>query len=347
MDSDAPLPPTESVAIPQPSTLHKIFIGKDGLRAVWSILIFVAIFLAILAAGVSILSQLYPSHRGTKPTSGLSLSTLAYDEFLSAFAVLLSTWIMSKIERRGRSYGYGGTERLGKFLAGMGWGIVLISLLVLLLWKSGLLIVERRLIFGGDVLRYGVLWLLVFCLVAIFEESLTRGFLLYTLTRGLTRFYQSAFKTRHSATLGFWTSAVILSLVFFLGHTGNPGESRVGLLAVFLVGMFLCFSIWRTGSLWWAVGMHAAWDWGQSFLFGVADSGLMAQHRLLATHAQGNPIFSGGTTGPEGSILMVGVLALGSAIVVLTLPKGRYQAETAYLDQSSNPPFEAPDLGQL
>jgi len=27
-----------------------------------------------------------------------------------------------------------------------------------------------------------------------------------------------------------------------------------------------------TGSLWWAVGFHAAWDWGQSCFYGTADS---------------------------------------------------------------------------
>ena len=109
---------------------------------------------------------------------------------------------MSKIERRGRRYGYGETRRLQKFLAGLGWGVILISLLVVLLWKSGLLIIERQLIFGWDVLHYGVLWFFAFCLLGIFEESISHGFLLYTLTRGLTRFYHRVFQTRHSATLG-------------------------------------------------------------------------------------------------------------------------------------------------
>jgi len=149
-------------------------------------------------------------------------------------------------------------------------GVILISLLVVLLWKSGLLIIERQLIFGWDVLCYGVLWFFAFCLLGIFEESISHGFLLYTLTRGLTRFYRRVFQTRYSATLGFWTSAAILCLVFSFVHSGNPGESPFGLASVFLIGMFVCLSIWRTGSLWCAVGIHAAWDWGQSFLFGVA-----------------------------------------------------------------------------
>lgn len=334
MNSDVPVPPAEPLTTPQRSTLHRVLIGKDGLRAVWSILVFIAIFAGFVVAATFVLHKLYPPHQQAKVVSELSLKFAYINEALFAFAALLSTWILSKIERRGRSYGYGGTRRLRKFFAGLACGVVLISLLVLVLWKGGLLVIERRLIFGADVLRYGMLWLLAFCLVAVFEESITRGFLLYTLTRGFTRFYDWAFKTRHSAALGFWTSAVILSLIFFLGHTSNPGESPVGLLSVFLAGMFFCFTIWRTGSLYWAIGMHAAWDWGQSFLFGVADSGFMAQHRFLATHPQGRPIFSGGTTGPEGSIFVLGVFVVGSLIVVLTQPRERYGEALADTERS-------------
>jgi hypothetical protein len=87
--------------------------------------------------------------------------------------------------------------------------------------------------------------------------------------------------------------------------------------------MVFCFSLWRTGSLWWAIGFHAAWDWSQSFLYGVADSGLMIQHHLLATHPVGKPVLSGGATGPEGSIFILVVLGLASAIIVGTLRPAR------------------------
>jgi hypothetical protein len=81
--------------------------------------------------------------------------------------------------------------------------------------------------------------------------------------------------------------------------------------------------LWRTGSLWWAIGVHTSWDWAQSFLYGVADSGLMTQHHLLATHPVGKPILSGGTTGPEGSIFAIVVLCLVAVIILLTLPGRR------------------------
>ncbi len=338
MNADTPLPsqplvPTESHSVteppPQNFSFRKLFVGKEGLRAGWGVLIFIALFLAFMSIAMAINSKLHPGQQRPTSVTLISLSFGYTQESVLAAVALLSTWIMSKIERRGRTYGFGGKSRLSLFFAGLLSGLVLISLLVFILWKSGLLVVEGRLIFGADIFRYGLLWLFAFFLVGLAEESLTRGYLLYTLTRGLAWLFQYLFKTRHSNALGFWTAAVILSVIFFLGHTGNPGESPVGLLSVFAAGMFFSLSVWRTGSLWWAIGMHASWDWGQSFLFGVADSGLMVQHHLLATHPAGKPVFSGGTTGPEGSIYILGVLALGTLIIVFTLPKRQYFAASA------------------
>jgi|SRR5579863_4586091 len=337
--SEQPLVPQPPVITQRPSTLRKVFVGPEGIRAVWSILLFILIFALLVAAVMFTANKLRPG--SGQPPKGISEITLKFElinETMLAALTLLATWIMAKVERRGRSYGYGGSKKFQQFVSGLGCGIVLISILVLTLWKSGYLVFEKRLIFGADVVRYGVLWLIGFCMVGVFEESLTRGFILYTLTRGLAGLYQKIFKTRHSAALGFWTAAVILSVIFFLGHTGNPGESPVGLLSVFAAGMFFCLSIWRTGSIWWAIGMHATWDWGQSFLFGVADSGLMAQHHLLATHPQGRALLSGGTTGPEGSILILAVLALGSVVILVTLPRGRYYERPPVLAQPEPQP---------
>ena len=69
---------------------------------------------------------------------------------------------------------------------------------------------------------------------------------------------------------------------------------------------------------------HAAWDWSQSFLYGVADSGLFTEHRLMLTHPVGAPLFSGGTTGPEGSIYILPLLALMAVIIRFTLPRYRF-----------------------
>jgi membrane protease YdiL (CAAX protease family) len=326
LNHDATLTPAAPVPPTQASAIRKIFIGKDGLRAGWSLLIFIAI-LAAISFGIRIIGHKLhaPDPSTLKPGMEIPPRIGMLLEGLNFLVVLLLTWIMSKIERRPVPvYGFGGSRKLSYFFAGLAWGIICLSLLILTLWKTGLLLFDRRLLFDGDVLRYGAIWLFAFLLVGLLEEYLTRGYLQYTLTRGLAGLYEWLFKTPHSRALGFWTAAVIFSILFGLGHSHNPGESPIGLLSAGLAGMVFCFSLFRTGSLWWAIGFHTTWDWGQSFLYGVPDSGMMVQHHLLATHPIGKPIFSGGTTGPEGSIFIVAILAVAGLIILFTVPRARY-----------------------
>lgn len=319
MHLKAEVRPSEPVPPPPPSTLRKLFVGKDGIRAGWSLLIFIALFAAIAFCANRIGHKVHPA-KGPKPGEEFSPASFYIDESVVFFITFVVTWIMSKIERRPNSvYGFGGKRKLPNFLAGLGWGVACLSILVLALCKTGRLVIDGRLIFGRDILRYGAIWLLGFLLVGLLEEYLTRGYLQYTLSRGLAGLYRWAFKARHSEAFGFWSAAILLSFLFGLGHGKNPGESPIGLLSAGLAAMVFCFSLWRTGSLWWAIGFHTAWDWSQSFLYGVADSGTMVQHHLLATHPVGKPILSGGTTGPEGSIFILAVLALASLIILLTL----------------------------
>ncbi|HWT79438.1 MAG TPA: CPBP family intramembrane glutamate endopeptidase, partial [Candidatus Methylomirabilis sp.] len=190
---DATLTPPEPIPPEQPSAVRKIFIGKDGLRAGWSLLIFIALLAAILFCVGAIAHKFFPSpHRSANAASEAPVSLRGFmGEAIPFFVLLLVTWIMSKIERRPNSvYGLGGSRRLRYFLAGLAWGFTCLSLLVLTLWKTGYLVIDQRLLFGSDILRYGAIWLLGFLLVGMMEEYLTRGYLQYTLGRGLAAIYQ-------------------------------------------------------------------------------------------------------------------------------------------------------------
>jgi len=69
----------------------------------------------------------------------------------------------------------------------------------------------------------------------------------------------------------------------------------------------------RTGDLWFAIGNHFAWDYGESFLFGVSNSGNESTGHLLTAHAHGSRWLTGGSVGPEGSLLVfvgLGLMAL-------------------------------------
>lgn len=326
--------PQEPAGVPAPPrfTARDIFVGPDGLRAGWSILVFAALFLALLAAAGFLLHEIqnHSHHTAAQtsqpalPDAAMSPENVLVQEGVPLLCALLATWIMARLERRPISvYGFDRQRRLRNFLAGLAWGVTLLSLLIVILRGAGLLVFDARLLFGADTLRYGAIWFAGFLFVGLLEEILTRGYLQFTLTRGLGGTYRRLFGAEHANAIGFWSAALMLSFAFGFLHRTNPGESPIGELSAGLIGLTFCFSLWRTGSLWWAIGFHAAWDWGESFLYGVADSGGLVQHRLFACHPVGRPILTGGLTGPEGSIFVLPVIALAAIVIVATLPRAR------------------------
>jgi len=310
------------------------FIGRFGLRAGWGIAIFILIFSILsfaLAIGTRLAEGKSPLPRSSKSASSPSgppkqvsdvgaRGTIAEDG--SSFVVLaLTVGIMARIERRRfRVYGVG-RNRLRDFLPGAFWGLATLSMLVGTLRATHVLVFDGRALSGSAIFVFGAKWLLAFLSVGLLEEYLTRGYLQYSLTRGLYGLGARISQT-HARAVAFWIAAIFMSCLFGAGHLFNPGESAPGIAAVFLAGMVFSYALWHTGSLWWAIGFHMAWDWAQSFLYGVPDSGFLSAGRLFNTHPTGNPLLSGGKTGPEGSVFVIPTLILVMVIVRFTTSAG-------------------------
>jgi hypothetical protein len=84
----------------------------------------------------------------------------------------------------------------------------------------------------------------------------------------------------------------------------------MGAVTAGLIGLFFCLTLRRTGSLWFAIGAHTAWDWAETFLYGVPNSGQVAPGHLFSPRFHGSRWLTGGSVGPEGSVLAVVVVAL-------------------------------------
>jgi membrane protease YdiL (CAAX protease family) len=321
------LPVQAVTGAPARSGSGYVFIGKDGLRAGWSLLLFAALVAVSAVVFTLIAKYLIGSHppaKGHAPSGGFGPGSTLSGEGLGFFSVALAALIVSVIERRPfASYGLRRGQLVPDALTGALWGLVMLSLLVGALVLSGALKVDGLVLHGGQVLSYGAEWLLAFLFVGLFEEFLFRGFVQYTLARGVVGIVNAISPDNPRArTIGFWVAAFVFSvLLFAVAHISNGGETALGIITVSLAGLTFVYSLYRTGSLWWAVGFHTAWDWAQSFLYGVADSGQISTGHLLATHPAGGTLMSGGTTGPEGSILVVPTLLLTLAVIYKTLPK--------------------------
>jgi len=300
-------------------SLHDVFAGPDGLRAGWGLLLFVLVWQLLRLLLHPLVRSLVPgAAHSAQPMPPLLLVTL---EAASLLCVAASTWVLAHVEgRRFRDYGLNDARGGRHLWAGAAWGAALLSILVLCLRGVGALAFDGWQLSGLAAAEYAAVWVVGFLLVSLFEELLFRGYVQYTIARGIHGIC-SYFGLRHAGAIGFWTAALLTSFYFGFGHGSNAGESPIGLISAGLIALVFCFSIWRTGSLWWAIGFHAAWDWMQSFFYGVGDSGSMIQGHLLATHPMGRALVSGGVTGPEGSILNLPVIALAACAVFFTLPR--------------------------
>jgi membrane protease YdiL (CAAX protease family) len=295
--------------------LRGLFVNEQGLRAGWSVLIFLAIVVVLSALGGKLVGHFFADkdmHLGP-PYS------LIPTEAALVFGLFIATWVMSKIEKRPvLSYGLTDSRRVRRFIFGLAVGLLSISALVGALWATHLLVFDGRVLSGAAIWKYAASWAALDLLVAFFEEGLFRGYLLYTLTRGLN----------------FWWAALITSVLFGAAHGHNAGESPVGLISAGLGGLVLCLSLRLTGSLWWAIGMHTGMNFAESYLYGVIDSGTVSQGGLLASHPVGAPIWSGGTTGPEGSVYAIIVLLVvaGGLWLVCGRNRAQWSRASSHLD---------------
>ena len=103
----------------------------------------------------------------------------------------------------------------------------------------------------------------------------------------------------------------------------NFGETPLGLIDTVGAGLLFCVLIRGTGSLWFAIGFHGAWDYAENYLFGTADSGNRCVGTLLTFAPRGDVYFSGGKTGPEGSVFCAAVLLVAALLAAKFLRPAR------------------------
>lgn len=271
-----------------PSYVHTLFLGPDGLRPGWGLAFYIISFLVLQRIVVDL------AFARDLGYSGLWSSLLA--ELGSLVAAWIPAVVLARVEQRPwRCYGLPTGAAFGRlFWTGGLWGFASITVLMLALYGVHSFSFGHLVVHGVRIARFAIYWGLFFILVGLFEEFLLRGYSQFTLSRAM----------------GFWPAALTLSCAFGLIHLRNDREQWPGLLAAAFIGLFFCLTLRRTGNLWFAVGFHASWDWGETFLYSVPDSGMTSPGHLLSSGLHGPAWLSGGSVGPEGSALCFVVIAL-------------------------------------
>jgi len=275
-------------ATPRPGGIRNVFLGPNGLRAGWRFLLYIALVFVFISLIRFIRHHVFHT---AIPVPGAPFEPVheIVSRGLGFLALAVAALIMARIERsKWGDYGLPLRRAISwDFWFGCLWGLVGVSVVMACLWIAGAYRVESVALSMADAWKFGVLWAVMFLMVGLLEEFSLRGYTQYTLASGI----------------GFWPAALILSAMFLAGHLGNKGENWLGLADVFIIGMFLCFTLWRTGDLWFAVGLHAVWDWGLTYLYSVPNSGTTAVGHLFNIRTQGPAWLSGGSAGPEGSVI--------------------------------------------
>jgi uncharacterized protein len=297
----------------RPPDFKSIFIGPNGLRAGWRLLIFSILVVTLLASFLIIRTGGIEGFKEARKLEGKITITpllMGWSEGMAFVLLCVATWVMSRIEhRRFSEYGLSARKALGKeFWIGTGSGFLALSGALLTMFLLHGFRITGLALHGAAILSSMVAWAAAFLAAGMCEEFLNRGYAQYTLASGI----------------GFWPAAFVTSGVFAFGHAFNAHETATGLAAVLLFGLLHCLFLQRTGSLWMAVGFHAGWDWGQNCFYGVPDSGIVPYHSVLRSGFQGPTWLTGGIVGPEASIFCP------IALLIVALIFSYFYRETRY-----------------
>ena len=287
---------------PAATVAQRVFHDTNKLQAFRNLCVFLLLVLPLLYGGNFLTRQLL---------QGANLATVFFvREIRILLTFFFATWTMGQIE--GHSIAeYGLPWRLmfgGRFWIGALLGFVSLTFLLLVMHLVAAFHFGALVLSNTDIVKWALLYVLVFILVALTEEFSARGYAFYTLTR----------------IAGFWPAAILTAIVFGYIHVGNTGENWIGLANVGLFGLLACLLLQRTGNLWMPIGLHMAWDWGETFFYGVANSGKTYPGQLMNSGPSGPLWLSGGNVGPEGSVLCTLLMVLCWILCSIWLPEVKY-----------------------
>ncbi|NNE66394.1 MAG: CPBP family intramembrane metalloprotease [Pyrinomonadaceae bacterium] len=304
---------------PETLPITRIFFdANQKLRSGWRFFLFFSLFMVASFLVGGFLSAIF----GLLPVGFSSNSLIARvgGSIVGLILALGIGWVCAKVfeglpfRSLGASFTKGWIKDFG---LGILFGSLSIGLAVLIAAAFGGL----RFSFNGEAGSSALLLTLavtfvIFLFGAAFEEALMRGYMLQTFMRS------------NLTPLGL----ILTSFLFASGHLGNNAAALFSTANTVLAGVWLAVGYLRTRTLWFATGLHLAWNWVQGSFFGIEVSGFadFATAPLFKEIDNGPAIVSGGDYGIEGGVACTIALAV-SAAAIWFLPFLKANAEMTAL----------------
>jgi hypothetical protein len=276
--------------------LKQAFIGPDGkLRFFWRAAIY-------YNAGTYLVWPLLDRVYGHIAEAlhigpGLTPGNVGLGELRNFFTALICTGAFALYEhRRVDSYGLPVSRALSRqTFEGAAAGFVMAGVVALGMFALGGVQIIGLAGSGRALVFFAFAWLLANISVGISEEFWFRSYFQQTLWR----------------SIGFWPASIVIALIFAAEHYFfKQGENIWDVITLVSLSLLMSYSILRTGTLWFAVGFHFAFDYMQLFVIGTPNGGLYPVGRLLDVRFKGPAWLTGGVLGTEASFLMYPMIAL-------------------------------------
>jgi membrane protease YdiL (CAAX protease family) len=255
-----------------------LFDRHGDIRQGWKVAAFMCLVLFFATGGILPLRL-----------AGIEIPLL--EKLLLLCSALAATWMLTRFINRKpvRAVGlwiHGGTLReLG---AGCLLGFLMMAGIYIVEFAMGYVTPSSAGLGPAGAVRVTAFSLLWFASGAMAEELLFRGYAFQTLIQAVT----------------FLPATLLMAVVFGLAHLQNPHVTAFSLCNVVLSGILFSFAYMKTRGLWLPFGVHFAWNFSQTTLFGLPTSGMLdSAHSLFNATQSGPPWIGGGEFGPEGGVL--------------------------------------------
>jgi len=285
------------------NVVARLFVGEDRkLRHIWRALSFAALVFWLLPMAADPLTERAFNALHLKPVFSPGIVAFAEVEY---FLIALVATIPFALYERRSVFSYGLTLSRAfslPTLEGIAVGAAIAAAVAVGMIALGGMQVHGLALAGGALASAALAWAATNICIGLSEEFWFRSYLLQSLWR----------------SIGFWPASLLIAAGFAAIHYFNkPGENIWDVITLVWFSLLLCLSVMRSGTLWFAVGLHAAFDYMQLFVIGTPNGGQRPEGHLLDATFSGPDWLTGGTLGTEASFLMYPMLALATLYVWL------------------------------